>query len=38
VEGGRRRIYYTATAQGRDALDKARRQAVELVKEIMEDA
>ena len=38
VEGGRRRIYYTATAQGRGALDKARRQAVELVKEIMEDA
>lgn len=37
VEGGRRRIYYTATTQGIRALEKARQQAVELVKEILED-
>ncbi|MBC7246337.1 MAG: helix-turn-helix transcriptional regulator [Actinobacteria bacterium] len=37
VEGGRRRVYYTATAKGRKALEKARVQALELVREIMED-
>ncbi len=37
VEGGRRRIYYTATPKGRKALAKARRQAVELVDEITEE-
>lgn len=37
VEGGRRRVYYTATAKGRRALEKARAQTLELVREIMED-
>jgi PadR family transcriptional regulator PadR len=37
VEDGRRRIYYTATAEGRKALEKAREQALELVDEITED-
>jgi PadR family transcriptional regulator PadR len=36
VEEGRRRVYYTATAEGRKALKKAREQAVELVDEIQE--
>mgnify|MGYP005833099095 CR=1 FL=1 len=36
VEGGRRRIYYRATAKGRKALEKAKKQALELVHEIME--
>lgn len=34
VEAGRRRIYYGATAKGRKALEKARRQARELINEI----
>lgn len=37
VEGGRRRVYYTATAKGRRALEKARAQALELVREIVEE-
>lgn len=36
VEEGRRRIFYKATTKGRKALDKARRQARELVEEIEE--
>jgi DNA-binding PadR family transcriptional regulator len=38
VENGRRRIYYTATAKGRKALERAREKARELVEEIREDA
>ncbi|MEW6555654.1 MAG: PadR family transcriptional regulator [Actinomycetota bacterium] len=37
VENGRRRICYTTTPRGREALEKARKQALELVDEIMED-
>lgn len=37
VEGGRRRIYYTATSKGRKALERAKRQALELVNEIVEE-
>lgn len=37
VEGGRRRIYYTATAKGRKALEAAKRKALELVNEILEE-
>ena len=37
VEGGRRRVCYTATAKGRRALENAREKAMELVEEILEE-
>lgn len=36
VKGKRRRIYYTATSRGRKYLERAKRQALELVNEILE--
>lgn len=37
VSGGRRRKYYTATSEGRKALQLARKRIAELVLEVMED-
>lgn len=37
VERGRRRVYYTATAKGRRALEKAKAQVLELMQEIIKD-
>jgi len=37
VEGGRRRVYYTATPRGREALEEAREKIRELVDEVLEE-
>ena len=37
VEGGRRRIYYTATEKGAAALEEVKEKIRELVEEVLED-